>query len=122
MEERNAHLIAFIEAITTHQAHRFEHVVKMAYIDGVNREELLTAVKIARLLVDLPDPIVTQASATLHAWHWLVARRLEHQRSLAPEPPARPSGSPPLATGPPAGLGSSQISSPSPRTHRTPTP
>ncbi len=100
MDERNAHLIALIEALTAGQVHQFEHVVKTAYIAGVGRAELLTAVEIGRLLVDLPEAIVTQAYATIHAWHWLVARRLEHQRSLAPEPLTPPPGAGTAGPGP----------------------
>ncbi len=84
MDERNAHLIAFIEAITTGQTHQFEHVVKTAYIAGASRDDLLTACEIARFLADVAEPVLTEAGVAAHAWDWMVARRLEHQRSLAP--------------------------------------
>ncbi|HEY7677032.1 MAG TPA: hypothetical protein VIG69_08155 [Candidatus Methylomirabilis sp.] len=84
MDERNAHLIAFIEAITTGQTFQFEHLVKTAYIAGARREDLLTALEIARFLADVPEPVLTEARATIYAWHWIVGRRLEHRRSLAP--------------------------------------
>jgi hypothetical protein len=84
MAERNANLIAFIDAITTGQTYQFEHLVRKAYIAGASREDLLTALEIARVLADVPDPVLTEARATIYAWHWIVGRRFEHQRSLAP--------------------------------------
>ena len=97
MDERNAHLIAFIEAITTGQTHQFEHVVKTAYIAGVGQEDLLTAFEIARFLADVPEPVLTEAHATVRAWGWMVARGLEHQRSLAPQAVEPPAAGRPLA-------------------------
>ncbi len=105
MDERNAHLIAFIEAITTGQTHRFEHVVKTAYMAGAHRDDLLTALEIGRLLVDVPEPVLAHAAAAVHAWHWMEARRLEHLRSLIPQAAAAPSTPHPTARGAgPAGL------------------
>ena len=84
MSERNAALIAFMEAITSGQPHLFEQAVKAAYKAGAVREELLTAVEIGRCLAYVSAPLVSQAYATVHAWHWMVARRAEHQRDLTP--------------------------------------
>lgn len=100
MSEQNAHLIALIEAITTGQTHHLEHIVKTAYIAGAGREDLLTACEIARLLVDIPGPVLAEARATVRAWEWMVARRLEHRQSLAPPAAAeRPAAARPMALG-----------------------
>ncbi len=93
MHERNAALTAFTEAIISGQPHLFEQAVKTAYKAGALREELLTAVEIGRCLADVPAPIVSQAYATVHAWHWMVARRAEHQRDLTPSQTQRVSPS-----------------------------
>jgi hypothetical protein len=85
-------LIAFLEAITSGQTYQFEHLVKTAYIAGASREDLLTALEIARFLADVPEPVLTEARATIHAWHWIVGRRFEHQRSLAPPAEGSPAG------------------------------
>ncbi len=50
MSERIAHVIEFIEAISSGHAHLFEHAVKQAYRAGGTREELLAAAEIAREL------------------------------------------------------------------------
>jgi hypothetical protein len=93
MDERNANLIALIEAITIGRTYQFEHLVKSGYIAGASREDLLTALEIARFLADVREPVLTEARATIHAWHWIVGRRFEHQRSLAPPAEGSPEGS-----------------------------
>jgi alkylhydroperoxidase/carboxymuconolactone decarboxylase family protein YurZ len=82
MNERIAHLIAFIEAIAAGQPHLFERAVKEAYKAGASREEMLTAVDIARGMAPASDAVVSQAYATVHAWRWLAARRMEYRRDL----------------------------------------
>ena len=79
----NAHLIAFMDALTTGQLHQFEDIVKTAYKAGTSREDLLTAIEIARCLADVLPAVLGQAYATVHDWHWIVARRAVHQRRLA---------------------------------------
>ena len=84
MSERIAHVIEFIEAITSGQPHLFQRAVKEAYKAGATREELLTAVEIGRAMGHSSGPVVSQAYASVHAWHWMAARRTEHRRNLAP--------------------------------------
>lgn len=86
MNEGNAHFLAFTEAIIARQPQQFERIVKTAYESGrVRRDDLLAAVELARLLADVPGPVLSQAKATTRAWHPMVARR---GRATGP-PPAR---------------------------------
>jgi alkylhydroperoxidase/carboxymuconolactone decarboxylase family protein YurZ len=82
MSQRIAHLVEFIQAIMGGQPHLFQRAVKEAYKAGATREELLTAVEIGRVMGHVSGPVVSQAYATVHAWHWLAARRMEHLRNL----------------------------------------
>ncbi len=72
---RMPHLTAFTEGVATGQAQRFEPIVKAAYRAGASREDLLTAVEVGRCLGTVPDPVIRQAYATIHAWSWIAARR-----------------------------------------------
>jgi alkylhydroperoxidase/carboxymuconolactone decarboxylase family protein YurZ len=81
MNPQNAHLIAFADALTTGRLHQFEGIVKAAYRAGVNRQDLLIAVEMGRLLVEVPSWVVSRAYAAVHAWHWIVARRGVPQRA-----------------------------------------
>ena len=49
---------------------------------GASREALLAAIEMGRLLVDVPDGVLTQAYATLRAWDWMVGRRAVPRREL----------------------------------------
>jgi len=84
MSERNTCLKAFIEALAADQPHLFEQAVKAAYKVGASREDLLAAVEIARRRAEIPAATLSHAYATVHAWHWLAARRMEHRRNLMP--------------------------------------
>lgn len=83
MNPQNAHLIAFADALTTGQLHRFEPIVNAAYAAGVSREDLLTAVEMGRLLVEVPTLDLRCAFAAVHAGHWTMARRGTPQRGFA---------------------------------------
>ena len=67
MTERNAYIIAFMDAVTTGQTHALPRLAQRAYAAGVSREELLTAVEISRFLVDLPAPVLAQVYAMVSA-------------------------------------------------------
>jgi len=67
MNEWITHLTAFSAAIAARQPHRFEQVVKAAYEAGASREELLLAVDSARVLAQVPAPIVDRARAAIQA-------------------------------------------------------
>lgn len=86
MKDLIALLAAFAEAVATRQTHEFEWLVKAAYRAGAEMDDLLAAVEIGRLIGEPPEPVVTEASATAHLWHWI---------ALRPGPPDRepkPSG------------------------------
>jgi len=78
MKERMALLAAFAEAVSARQAHEFEWLVKAAYTAGASREDLLTALETGRLLGEPPEPVVTEAYATVHGWQWMASRRTPH--------------------------------------------
>ena len=82
MHTRIGPLAAFTKAITSGQPRHFEATVKAAYAVGADREDLLMAVEVARILTEVPAAVVAQAYATIHAWHWMAARRPAHQREL----------------------------------------
>ncbi|HYB72521.1 MAG TPA: hypothetical protein VED18_04055 [Candidatus Sulfotelmatobacter sp.] len=85
MNPQNAHLIAFADALTSGRLHQFERIVKAAYRSGVSREDLLLAVDIGRLLVEVPTWVRSRAYAAVHAWHWIAARRGVPRRVLVPQ-------------------------------------
>ncbi len=84
MTNRNAHLIALMDAVTTGRSEQFDPIVQGAYADGLGRDDLLGAVEISRFLVDVPAPVLAQAYATVSAWPVTVMRRLMRQPALAP--------------------------------------
>src|SRR5574341_2060856 len=67
--------LAFLTALVVcGQSSRFEHAVRLAYHAGANRDELLTAVELGRVLGGAPDAVVVQAHATVQAWDLVVGR------------------------------------------------
>ena len=60
-----------------------EQAVKAAYKAGASREDLLASVEVARRRAELPAVTLSCAYATVHAWRWMMARRIQHQRELA---------------------------------------
>ena len=85
MGARMPHLAALTKAVAAQQPDQFEWIVTTAYLAGVSREDLLTALEVARVLADAPGPVVVQAYATIHAWCWLAARHGTHRRELVPQ-------------------------------------
>ena len=84
MKERIALLAALAEAVWSRQAHEFDRLVKAGYRIGASREDLLTAVETGRLLGDPTEPVVADAYATVHAWHWMASRGPAHSDESAP--------------------------------------
>ena len=78
--ERRSLPAAFAKAIAARQPEQFERLVKAAYEAGASREDLLTAVEVARVLADAPGPVVVEAYATVHTWRWVAARRRVEER------------------------------------------
>ncbi len=83
MTDRNAHLIALMDAIVTGRTGRFAPVVQDAYVAGLSRDELLAAIEISRFLADVPLPVLTRAYSALSAWPVSLVRRFVHQPALA---------------------------------------
>ncbi len=77
---RIALLTAFTEAIAAGQPDRFKPAVRAAHEGGADRDALFVAVDVAHVLAQVPAHVVAHAHATIHAWHWIVARRAVHQR------------------------------------------
>jgi hypothetical protein len=77
MSQWLSHLTAFSAAVATGQAHRFEQAIKAAYEAGAPREELFLAAGSARLLTQIPAPILEKAYAAIHAWYWMERVRVE---------------------------------------------
>ncbi len=84
MTNRNAHLIAPMDAVTTGRSEQFDHVVQGAYAAGLGRDDLLGAVEISRFLVDVPALVLAQAYATVSVWPVTVVRRFLRQPALVP--------------------------------------
>ncbi len=82
MTNRNAYLIALMDAVTTGRSDQFAPVVQAAYAAGLARDDLLGAVEISRFLVDVPAPVLVQAYETVSAWPVTVVRRLLRQPAL----------------------------------------
>lgn len=82
MKELIALLAAFAEAVATRQTHEFEWLVKAAYGAGAGMDDLLSAVEIGQLVGEPPEPVVAEASATVHLFQWMAMR------------PAAPGGEP----------------------------
>jgi hypothetical protein len=74
-----ASLTAFSEAVMARQVERFEPIVKAAYAAGFDRQELLAAVDVAKLIADVPPAVSMQAYLTVHTWNWMAYRRTEPQ-------------------------------------------
>jgi len=83
MADRIDCLTYFTMLVAGSQTTRFEDAVKLAYHTGATREDLLTAAEIGRLLADAPDVVVTQAYATIDAWHWIPEARCRWRGSPA---------------------------------------
>jgi hypothetical protein len=84
MKERIVFLAALAEAVWNRQAYEFNRLVKAGYRTGASREDLLIAVETGRLLGDPPEPVVAQAYATVHAWHWMAIRNPAESDESAP--------------------------------------
>ncbi|OGB92565.1 MAG: hypothetical protein A3H39_07270 [candidate division NC10 bacterium RIFCSPLOWO2_02_FULL_66_22] len=82
MKERIILLAALAEAVAGGQPHRFEGLVKAAYEAGADREDLLTAVEIGRVIGEVSGPVLTEACATVQAWQWMVVHRLTHRADV----------------------------------------
>ena len=72
-----ASLTAFTEAVMARQVERFEPIVKASYAAGFDRQELLAAVDVAKLLAEVPPAVSMQAYLTVHDWNWMAYRRQE---------------------------------------------
>jgi len=83
MSQWLSHLTAFSAAAATGQAHRFEQAIKAAYEAGAPREEFFPAADSARLLTQIPAPILEKAHAAIHAWYWMESRRVWERRAPA---------------------------------------
>ena len=75
MDNHITHLTAFAKAVAGHQPNLFEPVVISAYSAGADLADFLVAVEIAKALSEVPPPILARAYASIHAWHWIAARR-----------------------------------------------
>lgn len=73
MKEQMALLVAFAEALSAKQSHELEWLARAAYGAGASRDDLLTAVDKGRLLGDPPEPVGTEAYATVRAWQWMAS-------------------------------------------------
>ena len=84
-DARIAPLATFTDAIMARRPDRFGPAVRAAYAAGAEREDLLVALDMARLMAEVPAPLVTQAYAAIHVgdWHWIAARRVASRRALA---------------------------------------
>jgi len=74
MKDRITLLATLAEAVADKQPHCFEGLVKAAYEAGADREDLLTAVEIGRVIGEVSGPVLTEARATVQAWQWMVVR------------------------------------------------
>lgn len=82
MKDRIILLAALAEAVADKQPHCFEGLVKAAYEAGADREDLLTAVEIGRVIGEVSGPVLTEACATVQAWQWMVVHRLTHRADV----------------------------------------
>ncbi len=82
MKERIILLATLAEAVAGGQPHRFEGLVKDAYEAGADRDDLLTAVEIGRVLGEVSGPVLTEARATVQAWQWVVVHRLTYRADV----------------------------------------
>ncbi len=78
-------IAAFVDVVVAGQAHRFEQTAKAAYAGGASRGDLLAAVDLGQQVGEVPAPVRAQAYAAIHAWHWMVARRILLRRELLPQ-------------------------------------
>ena len=81
-DTRASNLAALREAVAVPKPMHLDRTIKAAYQAGASREDLITAVEIARAVSDVPGSVVAQAYASIHAWHWIAARRAPLAESL----------------------------------------
>ena len=79
---RTTCLIDIAEIVAKGQSRMIDEAVKAAYRSGANREDLLSAVEIARRIGSPEEAALARAYAAIHDWHWMVARRCKDREAL----------------------------------------
>lgn len=74
MEERIAHLTTFAEAVAAGRPDLFDPTIASAYRAGAELRDLLVAVDVARVLADVPEPVLARAYGSIRAWRWVGAK------------------------------------------------
>ncbi len=80
-------ITAFAEAVAGRRLDRLDSVVQSAYRAGADRSDLLVALEVAKVLAEVPRPVLADAYASIHAWHWIAARRRAAHSALAVQVP-----------------------------------